>query len=504
MSAPTEGLARIPGGLRLPANKRMSTDSAIVDVPVPPRLWIPLVQHVGEPAIATVQVGDRVEVGDLLGRADGAVSAPVHASAAGVVRSINAHPTPGRGEPKVLCVEIETDPNERSVTQFPADNQDSRYTTATVLQKIQAAGIVGLGGAVYPTAQKVASGFQTGIHTIILNGVECESYITCDDALMRAHAADIIAGAAILVDALSATRAVIAVESDKPQAIAALNDALIAAPDEHVSIVQVPTVYPSGGEDQLVMILTGMEVPSGGLPNDLGILVQNVGTAAAVADAVLTSTPLVSRIVTVTGEGIQRPGNYRVLIGTPIAAVVAAAGGYNQHAKRLLMGGPMTGVALTNDALPVTKACNCLLITGPAVQLSNEPERPCIRCGECAEHCPVRLLPQSLLSMASQDSDEGLTRLGLDDCIECGCCDLVCPSHIPLTETFRRAKAAVALRSSERMRAERAKQRFEAHASRALELQKVSAEKAANARANASSDAIAAIIARKKEKDQSP
>ncbi len=503
MSAPTEGLAKIPGGLRLPANKRMSADREIRDVPVPPRLVIPLAQHVGEPAIATVKIGQTVTRGDVIGQADGAVSATVHASASGIVRRIGHHRVPGRNEPEVLCVEIETAGNQRTTTP-PVDTTAQDHSTTTVLRQIQAAGIVGLGGAVYPTAQKVASGYQTGIHTVILNGVECESYITCDDALMRAHSPDIIAGAAILIDSLDAERAVIAVESDKPVALSALHEALDRNPDDRISIVQVPTVYPSGGEDQLVMLLTGMEVPSGGLPNDLGILVQNVGTAAAVADAVLRSQPLVSRIVTMTGEGISEPGNYRVLIGTPIADVVAAAGGYNEHAKRLLVGGPMTGSALTSDDLPVTKACNCLLVTGPAVHLSTEPERACIRCGECAAHCPVRLLPQSLYQMASRHEDEALVGLGLNDCIECGCCDLVCPSHIALTETFRRAKNAVALRSSEKMRADRAKQRFEAHATRALEHQRVEKQKAATARADASSDAIAAIIARKKDKDRAP
>ncbi len=496
MSAPTEGLSRIPGGLRLPPNKGMSTELPIVDVPVPPTLIIPLAQHVGEPALPTVQVGDQVHKGQLIGAADGAVSAPVHATAAGRVVEIAKHAIAARNEPLVQCVTLSTSSAaENDLSPAPAATD-----TGSLLRAIQTAGVVGLGGAVYPTAQKVTSGYQSGIHTVVLNGVECESYITCDDALMREHAADVVRGGCLLADLLGAERTVIAVESDKPAAITAVQHAIETCSDTRIDLVQIPTVYPSGGEDQLVLLLTGMEVPSGGLPSDLGILVQNVGTAAAVAAAVDRQEPLLSRIVTVTGEGINRPGNYRVRFGTPIAAVVQAAGGYNSYAKRLLIGGPMTGITLTDDAIPVTKACNCLLVTGPAVHLSTEPERACIRCGECASHCPVRLLPQSLHSAANRSDDQRLTRLGLNDCIECGCCDLVCPSHIPLTETFRQAKQHLALRSNEKMRAERAKARFEAHATRALEAEKLAEEDARATRASASSDAIAAIIARKKSR----
>lgn len=498
MSAPTEGLASLPGGLRLPANKRMSMSSRIIDIPTPATLIIPLTQHVGEPALPTVAVGDHVREGQLIGLADGSVSASVHASANGTVRAIEAHPVPRRGEPHLPCVVIDTGPGD-SLAPSPLSVANE---PGAILAAIRDGGIVGLGGAVFPTAEKITSGYQNGIHTVILNGVECESYISCDDALMRENAAAIVRGAQLLTDVLDAERSVIAIESDKPEAIQAINAAITEMADDRISTVQVPTVYPSGGEDQLVLLLTGLEVPSGGLPNDIGILVQNVGTAAAVAELIDNGKSLTTRIVTVTGEGVGQPGNYRVRIGTPIADVIAAAGGYNANAKRLLVGGPMTGIALTDDATPVTKSCNCLLITGPAVHVSDEPERACIRCGECAEHCPVRLLPQTLHKLASTSAVERLESLGLNDCIECGCCDLVCPSHIPLTETFRRAKHALALHSNARMRADRAKLRYEAHATRAMEQLEQSKTTLAEQKSRASSAAIAAIVARKKEQSE--
>ncbi|MEM7279664.1 MAG: electron transport complex subunit RsxC [Pseudomonadota bacterium] len=501
MPAATQSLSNLPGGLRLPANKRLSSSTDIIDVEVPEELIIPLQQHAGDAALPLVQAGDRVLAGQRIGESDGAVSACVHASSSGVVTAIEMRPLPARGEPSVPCVVIRTDGTDTFVDQRatePFDGSDP----VTALRQIQRAGIVGLGGAAYPTAQKITNGYQAGIETVILNGVECESYISCDDRLMREQARAVFEGGQILRRIVTAKHLIVAVESDKAEALEALRLASDALADESISIVEVPTVYPSGGEDQLVLLLTGQEVPSGGLPSDLKLLVQNVGTAVAIAELAQQALPLISRIVTVTGEGVERPGNYRIRIGTPIADVIRAAGGYNDSALRLIMGGPMTGVALTDDALPVIKACNCLLVTGPAVHISPEPRRTCIRCGECAEHCPVRLLPQTLLKHAPSEDIGPLCSFGLDDCIECGCCDLVCPSHIPLTQIFREAKQAVRIRTNERLRADRAKERFEAHATRALEQSETKAKELDEKRQIASSAAIDAIIARKKARQK--
>ncbi|MEM8983153.1 MAG: electron transport complex subunit RsxC [Pseudomonadota bacterium] len=493
MSAPTENLHSLPGGLRLPANKRLSNATQIIDVPVPTHLVVPLQQHSGETSLATVSVGDAVLHGSVIGEPEGAVGTYVHAPTSGSVISIEARQLPRRGEPHGICVIIESDGHDRRKTSTPP----AKDRTA-LLAAVHAAGIVGLGGAVYPAAQKITQGLLSGIETVILNGVECESYITCDDRLMREQPTAVIRGLETLLDLTDAKRGIIAVESDKPEAWQALRD--VGSRDSRVEFVQIPAIYPSGAEDQLIYLVCGQEVPSGGLPGDLGILVQNVGTSAAITALVDSGHPLTSRIVTVTGEGVERPGNYRVRFGTPIADVVAAAGGYNSNAHRLLVGGPMTGFALTDDALPVTKSCNCLLVTGPAVQLSNEPRRECIRCGECAAHCPVRLLPQSLYHYSSRHDHAVLAELGLKDCIECGCCDLVCPSHIPLTQIFRDAKHSVAVDSHAKQRALRAEDRYRAHIARAESRSAVVADAREQKKRAASADAIAAIVQRRRPK----
>ncbi|MEM1263310.1 MAG: electron transport complex subunit RsxC [Pseudomonadota bacterium] len=493
MSAPTENLRSLPGGLRLPANKRLSNGSEIIDVPVPKRLVVPLQQHSGETSLVTVAVGDRVLHGSIIGEPEGAVGTYVHAPSSGRVAAIEQRPLPKRGEPLGLCVIIAADGLDQSIECTAPSNDRT-----ALLAAIHEAGIVGLGGAVYPAAQKITQGLLSGIDTVMLNGVECESYITCDDRLMREQPADVIRGLEILLELTDARRGIVAVESDKPEAWQALRD--VGNIDPRIEFVQIPAVYPSGAEDQLIYLVCGQEVPSGGLPGDLGILVQNVGTGAALSELMESGKSLTSRVVTVTGEGIEQPGNYRVRFGTPIADVVAAAGGYNRNAHRLLVGGPMTGFALTDDALPVTKSCNCLLITGPAVHLSDEPRRECIRCGECAAHCPVQLLPQSLYHYSSRNNHAVLDGLGLKDCIECGCCDLVCPSHIPLTQIFRDAKHSGAVYSNAKQRAVRAEDRYRAHVARAEGRDAAVADAREQKKRAASADAIAAIVKRRRPK----
>lgn len=501
MSAPTENLSKLPGGLRMPPNKKLSTGNAIVDVPVPPVLTIPLLQHAGSAAEPVVTSGDWVKRGQPIGVAAGPVSSAIHASSSGTVREIGEFPIPGRGQPRVPCVVIETDGQDTPWPDCDAVANPLEVEPDSLLQTIESGGIVGLGGAAYPTAAKLTEGVSSQIHTLILNGVECESYISCDDRLMREEALDILRGAALMQHAVGCSRSVIAVESDKHDAWEALGEAH-TSPDVSIELVQVPTVYPAGGEDQLVLLLTGEEVPSRGLPNDAGFLVQNVGTAYAVARLIDRGEPLISRIVTVTGEGVVNPGNYRVRLGTSIAEVVAVAGGYNERATRLIQGGPMTGVALTDDDLPVIKATNCLLITGAAIHLSPEPERPCIRCGECAAHCPVRLLPQQILRHAATvDTTARASRLALDsldDCIECGCCDLVCPSHIPLTQIFRETKSTLRIQAHEKQKADLARKRFEAHAGRAHVAESEHREQLARKRRGVDNLAISAILERAK------
>jgi electron transport complex protein RnfC len=284
--------------------------------------------------------------------------------------------------------------------------------------------------------------------------------------LMRSRAPAVVEGARLLQGATGAARAVIAIESDKPAALAAMRAAVDAAGGARLAVVAVPARYPEGGERQLIQSLTGREVPRGGLPRDVGVVCVNVGTAAAVADAVHRGLPLTSRVVTVTGDGVAAPCNLEARIGAPIADLVAAAGSYTAQATRLIMGGPMMGFALPDDAIGIVKATNCVLVAGPAEAAARVEPQPCIRCGECAQVCPASLLPQQLYWHArAGELDKGREH-ALDACIECGCCDLVCPSHIPLAAWFRHAKAELRLKDAERIHADHARERFEARQAR--------------------------------------
>jgi electron transport complex protein RnfC len=370
------------------------------------------------------------------------------------------------------------------------------------LQEILDGGIVGLGGAAFPTAQKLLQANTASLTHLILNGVECESYISCDDMLMRERARELLGGAQILMHALGLQRCFVVVESDKPQAIHGLAVAMGELDDKRIVLKQVPTIYPSGGEDQLVQLVTNLEVPSGGLPTDVGCVVQNVGTAAAIYRWIHDGEPLISRITTVTGDGVASPVNVEARIGTPIADLVALAGGYTERARQMIIGGPMTGKSVTTDRVPLVKATNCILVLSEVPVAGDE--RPCIRCGECAVVCPIQLQPQQLFWFACSDNEKQLRRHGLTDCIECGCCDLVCPSHIPLTADFRQAKARMRELADDKARAERARLRFEARSDRlqqeqALREKELAAQKKAALQAGPA--AIREILERSRKQD---
>jgi len=457
------------GGLQLRHNKQISCELPIERAALPERFYVPLLQHTGQEAKPVVPPGQRVLKGEVIGCFEHLGSGCIHAPTSGTVSAIVMHPNSHASGLDGRCVVIEPDGADQWTRLEPVE--DWRAAEPEALRRIiRGAGIVGLGGAVFPTAHKVHEASQRGIHTLILNGAECEPYISCDEMLMREQPASIILGAQILQRAVGAGRSVIAIEDQMGAVHQALQRAKDQAHAAEIDIVRVTTIYPEGGEKQLIQVLTGLEVPSGGRPTDLGLLCQNVATSTAIARAVTKGKPLVERIVTVTGNGVRRPRNLLAPIGTPISTLVEQCGGYADGAARLILGGPMMGYALASDANPVIKAANCILVLTASDLEANQREMPCIRCGECARVCPTVLMPQQLHWSVRNGLWEETVKAGLADCIECGCCDFVCPSHIPLVDWFRHGKSELRRLDAERLAADRARQRFTAREARLARL----------------------------------
>lgn len=468
------------GGIHVPDEKSLSNSAPIAPAPVPSRLIIPLQQHIGAPARALIQVGERVLKGQMIAAPTGYISAPVHASSSGQVIAIESRPIPHPSGMSALCAIIDTDgKDEWAELPPPMIDYPQRYPS-DIRERIRWAGVVGMGGASFPTSVKLDPGPDRLIHTLIINGAECEPYITCDDRLLRERAAHILEGVRIMHHLLRVERVLIGIEDNKPEAIEAMRLAL-AEVDLHTctQIVPIPTLYPSGGEKQLIRILTGREVPSGGLPSQIGIVCQNPGTAAAVAEAVLEGRPLISRVVTVTGRAIANPCNLDVRIGTPIADLIAHCGGYRETLGKLVCGGPMMGFALPHADIPITKPTNCVLALTAAESPDPGPALPCIRCGRCAEVCPAKLLPQQLYWHARAKDLDRVQDYNLFDCIECGCCAQVCPSHIPLVQYYRYAKTEIWAREQEKRKSEQARIR---HAAKQARLDRQEQEKKARLR----------------------
>ena len=483
-------LYKFPGGLKLAGHKTISTRQPISKAAIPDRLFVPLGQHIGSPAECAVEKGQRVLKGQTIGSVTDYVAAPVHAPSSGTVVDIQKFPAAHASSLPSDVIIIEPDGKDEWLEREPIPDI-TEMDPSELRNLIRCAGIVGLGGAAFPTFIKLnPAGHQ--ISKLILNGAECEPYITCDDMLMRERPHEIIDGAKIMRHALNATQVIIAIEENKPEAIAALQ--ALASEHDWLQIQAIPVIYPTGGERQLIKVLTGKDVPSKGLPLDLGMVVSNVATAAAVHHAIDHQQPLISRIITVTGSGVRSPQNFEVLIGTPISDLIELAGGYTEDADRLVVGGPMMGITLKTDATPVVKASNCLLVQTPSDHAGEAIIRPCIRCGECVKVCPVKLLPQQLYWFSQAKYLNDLQSHNLFDCIECGCCTVVCPSHIPLVQYFRFGKSEIWKKEQEAIKADLARDRAEAKTSR---LERIKAEKKAQHAARAKK--TAATADRKKE-----
>ncbi|MBE9567821.1 MAG: electron transport complex subunit RsxC [Proteobacteria bacterium] len=453
-------LARFDGGLILDAQKQLSTGPAISSMEQCKEYILPLQQHIGVISQPLIRTGDRVLKGQMLARPGDLVSAAIHSPVSGVVTDIRQHEVPHASGLSDLCVFIENDFKDEWLEREPLGDDYNNTSSSNMRKVVRDAGIVGLGGAVFPAAVKQT---EMNVRTLILNGVECEPYITCDDVLMREHAEDVIAGADIIGHIIKARQCVVAIEDNKPEAIQAIQSVIDKDGTGFFKIRVIPTLYPSGGEKQLIKIITGEEVPKGRYPAELGVLVHNVATAVAIQRAVYHDEPLISRILTVTGNGVRQPQNIEVLIGTPMSACIEHCGGYTEDSDELIMGGPMMGFSLQSDQLPVVKATNCLLVTADIEQVKHKKHLPCIRCGKCVEVCPVRLLPQQLYWYASSKNTDRLIEHNLFDCIECGCCAYVCPSEIPLVQYYRYAKTSIWQQERERKASDLSRQRHEAH-----------------------------------------
>ncbi|MGC0780183.1 electron transport complex subunit RsxC [Pantoea agglomerans] len=458
------------GGIHPPEMKTQSNGTPLSELPLPHRFIIPLKQHIGHEGEICVAPGDKVLRGQPLTFGTGRML-PVHAPTSGVIEDIGQHMTAHPSGLSELCIFLTPDGDDRWMPLDPLPDY-RQHPRADIVQRIHDAGIAGLGGAGFPTATKLKGGLR-GVKTLIINAAECEPYITADDRLMQDYAAEVLEGSRILAWVLQAEQVLIGIEDNKPEAIAALKQALGSERDLQIRVI--PTKYPSGGAKQLTRILTGKEVPHGGRSSDIGVLMQNVGTAWAVKRAIINGEPITERVVTLTGEAIAQPRNVWSRLGTPISHLLHQVGFTPAPRQMVIMGGPLMGFTLPSLDVPVVKITNCILAPSASEMANNDEEQSCIRCSACADACPAKLLPQQLYWF-SQGGDHDKARAHhIDDCIECGACAYVCPSNIPLVQYYRQEKAELRAIDLEAKRTLEAKARFEARQAR-LEREKQARE----------------------------
>ncbi|MDC7863137.1 electron transport complex subunit RsxC [Pantoea ananatis] len=458
------------GGIHPPEMKTQSNGTPLAELPLPHRFIIPLKQHIGHEGEICVSPGDRVLRGQPLTFGQGRML-PVHAPTSGIIEDIAHHMTAHPSGLSELCIFLTPDGEDRWMPLEPLPDY-RQHDRAAILKRIHDAGIAGLGGAGFPTATKLKGGLQ-GVKTLIINAAECEPYITADDRLMQDYAAEVLEGSRILAWVLQADRVLIGIEDNKPEAIAALKQALGGERDLQIRVI--PTKYPSGGAKQLTKILTGREVPHGGRSTDIGVLMQNVGTAWAVKRAIINGEPITERVVTLTGEAIAQPRNVWSRLGTPISHLLHQVGFHPSPRQMVIMGGPLMGFTLPSLDVPVVKITNCILAPSSTEMGNDEQEQSCIRCSACADACPAKLLPQQLYWYSKGGDHDKARAHHIDDCIECGACAYVCPSNIPLVQYYRQEKAELRAIDLEAKRTLEAKARFEARQAR-LEREKQARE----------------------------
>ncbi len=487
-------LFKFKGGVKPPSNKLQSNHLPIAQAPMPSRLVVPLHQSIGGTPRPIVQTGDHVLKGQMIGEADGWISAAVHAPTSGTVLEVAMHVRPHPSGLDSLCVVIEPDGKDEWIVRTPIDHR--AVPPADVFHHLQQCGIVGLGGAGFPAHGKLTPSKDVPMDELIINGAECEPFITCDDLLMRERADEVVRGIAVFRDLLQPKKVLIGIEDNKPEAVASMR-AAVDAQNEPFSVVAVPTLYPAGGAKQLIRVLTGKEVPGSMRSTaDMGVQVFNVGTAYSAWRAIAHGEPLVSRILTITGN-VQTPRNYEVLIGTPMDELLALAQP-NPDTDGILMGGPMMGFMVPDPQVPVVKTTNCLIAHNDKLFPPKAPEMPCIRCGACARACPHELQPFEMYWFSRAKNFGKTQEYNIFDCIECGCCSYVCPSRIPLVQYFRFAKSEIWAREREKNASDQAKARFEfkqlreerEKAEKAEKLAKAAAAQAAKKAAEAAAAAL--------------
>jgi len=477
----TNEVYKFHGGVHPDGHKHESTTRPIAQLPIPEKLTLPLRQHVGYIPKIKVKVGDYVLKGEMIAEAEGTVSAAIHAPTSGTITAIEDAVIPHPSGLPDMCVTLAPDGKDEWKPLKPIDWKNTAINE--LITSLRSSGIVGLGGATFPTHIKLRKDGRSEIHTLIINAAECEPYITCDDMLMREHAHDIIQGIEIVQHLLGATKVMIGIEDNKPEATSAMT--LASQTLTNATVTTVPTLYPSGDARRLIHLLLGIEVPHHKRSTEVGIQVFNVATVLAIYRYFTFGEPSVSRVVTVTGN-VETPQNFEVLLGTPIPLLVAAAGGAKTDTTHFVMGGPMMGFDLPSTDVPVTKAANCIIAASPRLFAPPPPAMPCIRCTRCADACPVNLQPQELYWFAKSDNLEKARDYHLFDCIECGCCTYVCPSNIPLVQYYRYAKSEIIAADKAQEAADLARERNEFRLARIerekLERAQKHAERAASAK----------------------